>query len=74
MQIEKLLKSGIINLSELSRRLWPHLDKNTARSKLGHKIAGTESDTGRQRLTDQDIEGVREVFREYEGQRGELKR
>lgn len=62
MNIEKLLQSGLINLAELSRRLWPHLDDVTARTKLYRKI----QNQNRQRLTEKDFKAISEVLKEFE--------
>lgn len=55
MNLEKFLSDNpIINKAELARQMWP--GHKSANIKLGNKIAGSASDTGRQRVTEKDEE------------------
>jgi hypothetical protein len=56
MNIEKILASGLINISELSRRLWPNIKNPVV--KLQNKIARRAG----QRLTNQDKELIVKIF------------
>ncbi|WP_256013118.1 hypothetical protein [Desertivirga xinjiangensis] len=60
MSVQEILGSRIINLSELSKRLWPDIKEVSAVIKLKNKIAGTQG----QRLTEKDLELIDRVLLE----------
>lgn len=61
MNIEKILNSGLINISELARRLWP--DKSGSQPRLQKKIKNQD----KQRLTEKDKQGITKILqKEFE--------
>lgn len=56
MDIQKILDSGLINISELSRQMWPDIKKPVV--KLQNKLDGRQN----QRLTEKDLLQIEEIL------------
>jgi len=56
--MEKLLKSGLINLSELARQMWPDRPQRNAASLLTAKVRGSNGNT----INANDEQLINEVF------------
>jgi len=59
--MEELLNSGLINLSELARQLYPNKDKNTAANTLRAKI----NKSGFNKLSQDEKNKVFKVISDY---------
>jgi len=60
MSLHDRLKSKLINLTQLSKVLWPEIDEKSASSKMKNKVNGKQ----RQRLTENDIEQIEKILLE----------
>ncbi|MGJ1290356.1 hypothetical protein [Sphingobacterium multivorum] len=63
MDLKEFLKNNpIINKAELARQMWP--GTNTPNIKLSNKMAGSESGTGKQRITEADEKAAKDALLE----------
>jgi len=61
MDLKKFLEENpIINTAQLAKEMWP--DNKSARSKLTNKLNENIVGTGRQRITEKDIEEAKRVL------------
>jgi hypothetical protein len=61
MELKKFLEDNpIITKAELARLMWP--DNKSPNIKLGNKLTGSSSPTGKQRVTEKDEQRAKEVL------------
>lgn len=59
MNIENILKSGLINTSELARRIWPDKSEKAAKVLMSAKL----SDKSTRQFTESDLEAIEKVLK-----------
>ncbi len=60
MNVKRLIKSGILNPTQLAARLWPQASLADQKARMSRKIAEKNG----QRLTEKDLEHIERIIRE----------